>query len=139
MKSRKTFSVLIVMLAFSLCLAVMTAPAQKSKGGVAAITSADLDQRLVQGATVKYVLADSEIVGQPLLYSNGSIFRRCDARIIVDYTDIDNRRDERGRKLYRLKINRPDFYGGAFEKDAPFDSGRDLGSFDGLQPGDLVN
>jgi len=130
---------LIVLLCVCLTLAVITAPAQKSKGGVAPITSADLDQRLVQGATVKYVLADSEIAGQPVLYSNGSVFRRCDARIIVDYTDIDNRRDERGRKLYRLKINRPDFYGGEFERDAPFDAGRDLSSFDTLQPGDLVN
>ena len=135
----KTLKTLIVLLCVCLTLAALSASAQKSKGGVAAITSADLDQRLVQGATVKYVLADDEMALGPVLYSNGSIFRRCDARIIVDYTDIDNRRDERGRKLYRLKINRPDFYGGAFEKDAPFDSGRDLGSFDGLQPGDLVN
>ena len=136
MKNLKT---LIVLLCGCLTLAAITAPAQKGKGGIAAITSADLDQRLVQGATVKYVLSDGDIVGQPVLYSNGSVFRRCDARIIVDYTDIDNRRDERGRKLYRLKINRPDFYGGEFEKDAPFDSGRDLGSFGGLQPGDLVD
>lgn len=103
------------------------------------ITSADLDHAKVQSATVKYILLDEEIQGVPLVYSNGTIVRRFNATIIVDYIPIDARTDERGRRLFRVRVDRPDFLGGPFEKDAPFDSGRDPGTIDSIQPGDLVH
>ena len=103
------------------------------------ITSSDLDHAKVQGATVKYQLTDEEIQGAPLFYSNGTIVRRMSAVIIVDYIPIDARTDEQGRRLFRVRIDRPDFLGGPFEKDAPFDSGRDPGTIDSIQPGDLVH
>jgi hypothetical protein len=103
------------------------------------ITSSDLDHAKVQSATVKYILTDEEIQGVPLVYSNGTIVRRFNAVIIVDYIPIDARTDERGRRLFRVRVDRPDFLGGPFEKDAPFDSGRDPGTIDCIQPGDLIH
>jgi hypothetical protein len=112
----------------------------KDKPGTGSlITSADLDHADVQGATVKYQLTDEEMQGAPLFYSNGSVVRRMNATIIVDYTAIDRRRDEQGRRVARVRVDRPDYLGGAFEKDAPFDSGRSAGTIDTLQPGDLVH
>jgi hypothetical protein len=136
-------SVLTLMLVLAVAIAVSTfhastqAKDRPSAGSL--ITSADLDHADVQGSHVKYQLTDEEIKGAPLLYSNGSIVRRMNAQIIVDYTAIDGRRDERGRRLARVRIDRPDYLGGPFEKDAPFDSGRSEGTIDTLQPGDLVH
>jgi hypothetical protein len=102
------------------------------------ITSADLDHAYVQGATVKYQLTPEE-GGGFYSYSNGTPVTRMNAVIILDYTAIDNRRDEKGSQLFKLRVSRPAEIGGDFEKDAPYSSGREAGSFDGLQPGDLVH
>lgn len=128
---------LLSVAALSLTVISQSVVRAKDKSNVNLITSADLDHAFVQGATVKYLLLDEEIQGAPLFYSNGTIVRRFNAEIIVDYIPIDARTDQQGRRLFRLKIDRPDILGGPFEKDAPHDPGRDAGTFDSLQPGDL--
>ena len=102
------------------------------------IKSSDLDHAYVQGATVKYQLTDEE-GGTFYTYSNGTPVRRMNAVIILDYTAIDNRRDEKGSQLFKLRVSRPEEIGGDFEVDAPYRSGREPGSFDGLSAGDLVH
>lgn len=131
--------VLAAALAVGLNSIAEEANAQKAGRGAQLITSADLDHAFVQGMTCKYILTDEEMGGRPLFYSNGTIVRRMNARIILDYTTIDNRRNELGQKLYRVRVDRPDFQGGPFEKDAAFDSGGSPGYLRSLQPGDLVN
>jgi hypothetical protein len=133
--------ILALLLSVCFCLALAHSPtkAKERASGPPLITSADLDHADVQGASVKYQLTDEEISGAPLVYSNGTIVRRMNARIIVDYTAIDGRRDGQGRRLARVKVDRPDYLGGEFERDAPYDSGRSPGSIDTLQPGDLVH
>ncbi|HST20998.1 MAG TPA: hypothetical protein VLR90_07770 [Blastocatellia bacterium] len=132
-------AMLIFVAAISLTIISQSVVRAKDKSNVNLTTSADLDHAFVQGATVKYQLLDEEIQGAPLFYSNGTIVRRFNAEIIVDYIPIDARTDEQGRRLFRLKIDRPDILGGPFEKDAPHDSGRDPGTFDSLSAGDLVH
>ncbi|MGA9769192.1 MAG: hypothetical protein WBV94_09135 [Blastocatellia bacterium] len=128
----------VAMLAATLLFATGSINA-KENNPLKLITGADLDHSFVQGATVKYQLTDEEIQGAPLFYSNGTIVRRFNAVIIVDYIPIDARTDERGRRLFRVRVDRPDFLGGPFEKDAAFDSGRSPGTIDSIQPGDLVH
>lgn len=49
-------------------------------------------------------------------------------------------RDERGRRTVSLFIMRPARWGGSFDKDfVAKDSGRDAGSWDTVQPGDLID
>ena len=124
-----------IVILFVLALAISTGSSFARK----LTTSCDLDHADVRGAQVVYNLSDDEIAGDPVFYSNGTVARACTARIIFDYTTVDGRRDEQGRKLWRIRVDRPDFYGGPFERDAPADSGREPGSFDTLQPGDLVH
>ena len=129
---------LLFLLAFSSAVISAYSPVvAKDRAGDVLITSSDLDHAFVQSATVKYQLTDEEIQGLPLTYSNGTIVRRFNATIIVDYTAIDARRDELGRRLFRVKVDRPDYLGGVFEKDAPFDNSRSPGTIDTIQPGDL--
>lgn len=134
----KIAAVCVFLVGLLIAFALDTANA-KDSSAKKQITSADLDHAYVQGATVKYQLTDNEIVGEPLRYSNGTIVRRFNATIILDYIPIDARTDGQGRRLFRLKVDRPDLLGGPFEVDAPHDSGRDPGTFDSLQPGDLVH
>lgn len=139
----KRFLVTLALFAALVCSAILFAshwpglPSINAKSNL--ITSSDLDHADVQSATVKYQLLDEEIQGAPLVYGNGSIVRRMNATILVDYTAIDGRRDGQGRRVAHVRVDRPDFLGGEFEKDAPFDSGRSPGSIDTLQPGDLVH
>lgn len=143
MKIRFPVYTSIVMILLSVCylfvMANSSINAKDKATGPPLITSADLDHADVQGAHVKYQLTDEEIQGAPLTYSNGSIVRRMNAVILIDYTAIDGRRDEQGRRLARVRVDRPDYLGGEFERDAPYDSGRSPGSIDTLQPGDLVH
>jgi hypothetical protein len=53
---------------------------------------------------------------------------------IVSHRYTDGRRDGQGRLLTHLCVLAP---GGVFFKDAPQDSGRDPGTWDVYQPGDL--
>ncbi|MGA9769992.1 MAG: hypothetical protein WBV94_13190 [Blastocatellia bacterium] len=138
---RPIFAAIAIAIAVIFAMSAINTGNASAKDKIAGylITSADLDHAFVQGASVKYQLTDEEIQGFPLRYSNGTVVRRFNATIIVDYIPIDARTDESGRKLFRLKIDRPDFLGGPFEKDAAHDSGRDPGTFDSLQAGDLVH
>ena len=140
---KKTFkstliAITLLVAALMVFVAVSPAPAEKRKAGDL-VTSSDLDHAFVQSATVKYQLTDEEIEGTPVYYSNGTVVRRVSATIIFDYTAVDARRDGEGRRIWRLRVDRPDFYGGPFEKDAPSDPGRSPGTFDTIQPGDLVH
>jgi hypothetical protein len=102
------------------------------------ITSADLDHAFTSGSQVFYQLTDEEGGNAFTFYpGTGITYRKVPAVITFNYYD---RRDESGRKVYALYILRPAFLGGPFSKDeVAFDSGRDPGSCDTIQPGDLRN
>ena len=134
MKNKLT---LVFLLCACLTLAAITAPAQKNKSADVLITSADLDHSLVVGSTVFYQLRDEEIQGEPQII-NGLIRRKVPACIVAEY--FGARRDEVGRLVYALVIARPGFLGGPFTRDeVAIDSARDVGTFDTIQPGDLVH
>jgi hypothetical protein len=102
------------------------------------ITSADLDHAFTSGSQVFYQLTDEEGGNAFTFYpGTGITYRKVPAVITFNYYD---RRDESGRKVYALYILRPAFLGGPFSKDeVAFDSGRDPGTADSIQPGDLRN
>jgi hypothetical protein len=102
------------------------------------ITSADLDHAFTSGSQVFYQLTDEEGGNAFTFYpGTGITYRKVPAVITFNYYD---RRDESGRKVFALYILRPAFLGGPFSKDeVAFDSGRDPGSCDTIQPGDLRN
>jgi hypothetical protein len=102
------------------------------------ITSADLDHAFTSGSQVFYQLTDEEGGNAFTFYpGTGITYRKVPAVITFNYYD---RRDESGRKVYALYILRPAFLGGPFSKDeVAFDSGREPGSCDTIQPGDLRN
>jgi hypothetical protein len=102
------------------------------------ITSADLDHAYTSGSQVFYQLTDEEGGASFSFYpGTGITYRKVPAVISFNYYD---RRDESGRKVFALFILRPAFLGGPFSKDfVPADSGREPGSFDSIQNGDLRN
>ncbi|HEX8089342.1 MAG TPA: hypothetical protein VF762_10845 [Blastocatellia bacterium] len=142
MMSIKTFRAIAITVAilfgasFSISTDTVTA---KDKSAGDRTTSIDLDLAGAQGAQVFYQLTDDE-GGAAIQYSNGSTVRRFPARITLDYTAVDGRRDAQGRKLYAVTVDRPPSLGGPFALDGvPFDSIRSPGTIDLIKAGDLVN
>jgi hypothetical protein len=102
-------------------------------------TGEDVDKAGAPGALIYYQLKDEE-GGLLLRYNNGVPVRRMPGVIVVDFTDVDARRDEKGRKLFAVRVDRPPSLGGAlYLEGVPFDSGRDPGTIDFPKPEDLVN
>lgn len=86
------------------------------------------------GKRVYYVLTDQE--GGLQLESTGQ-GRKVPALIVFNYR---GRRDSEGRLVSPLVIFRPAFAGGLFQKDeVASDSSRTQGTWDAIQPGDLLN
>lgn len=111
--------------------------AEKNRRVIDLITSSDLDHAGVVGATVFYQLRDEEMSGAPIVI-NGLARRKVVATITAEY--FGARRDEFGRLVYALAIERPGFLGGPFTRDdVAIDNSRDPGTFDTIQPGDLVH
>jgi hypothetical protein len=137
MKNLKSLGLLIVLLCVSLSLAVMTAPAQKSKGGGNLITSSDLDHAYVTGSQVFYQLRDEDLQGMPFEL-RGLAIRKVPAVITFHY--YGSHRDAQGRLVFALFVERPAFLGGPFSLDeVAADPSREPGTFDTVQPGDLVD
>lgn len=107
------------------------ATAQKSNR---AATAATLDSLGTVGASVFYQLTDDE-GGNRFTYANGSGLRKVPA--IVTFDPLGARGPD-GRLTYSVRVFRPGFLGGAFDKDnVSYDSGRDAGTIDTIQLGDI--
>lgn len=135
-KTRVCLGVFVgLMLILGIVAGLSSAVAQK-RGGGKHITSSDLDHLPVPGADIYYQLRDEEILGTPFII-NDLPYRKVPGEIIFTY--FGQRRDEQGRLVFAVRIDRPPFLGGSFQLDeVPFDSSRSPGTIDFIQPGDLV-
>lgn len=130
-------SALLLIAALIFIVPQSTTSAQKDRGPGRGVTSADLDAiGGVNGARVFYQLTEEE-QGPRFEFSNGTFASKVPAEVVFNYFGD---RDDRGRLIFAVFIKRPLFLGGPFLKDeVPFDSARNPGTIDTIQPGDLRN
>ena len=115
-----------------------TSMGKEQKPNQKIVTSADIDAGPfgLVGQNVFYQLRDEDMEGTPVVVG-GLPLRKVPAKIVMNYY---GRRDASKRLVFAVMIFRPDFLGGVFSRDeVPFDSSREPGTIDKLQPGDLAN
>lgn len=122
----------ITLILIGMVVGIANIPASAQKPTKA--TTVTIDSLGTAGATVFYQLTDAE-GGSQFTYSNGSFVRKVPA--IVSF-DPHGTRGADGRLIFSVTVFRPLFLGGTFDKDnVSFDSGRNPGTIDTVQSGDI--